>query len=58
MERLASCYLDKMVSNTHWSLASLRRQVAHTHTHWSLASLRRQVAHTYTHWSLAAIGDR
>ena len=27
LERLVSCYKDKMVSNTHWSLASFRKQV-------------------------------
>ena len=27
LERLVSCYKDKMVTNTHWSLASFRRTV-------------------------------
>jgi len=27
LERLVSCYKDKMVSNTHWSLANFRKQV-------------------------------
>ena len=29
MERLASCYLDKMVTNTHWSLRAFRKTVRH-----------------------------
>ena len=27
LDRLVSCYKDKMVKNTHWSLANFRRQV-------------------------------
>ena len=27
LERLVSCYKDKMVTNTHWSLANFRREV-------------------------------
>jgi len=27
LERLASCYMDKMVTNTHWSLQKFRQQV-------------------------------
>ena len=27
LERLISCYKDKMVTNTHWSLATFRKQV-------------------------------
>ena len=27
LERLVSCYKDKMVTNTHWSLASFRKTV-------------------------------
>merc|ERR1712071_406514 len=29
MERLLSCYLDKMVTSTHWSLPAFRRYVQH-----------------------------
>ena len=27
LERLVSCYKDKMITNTHWSLATFRKQV-------------------------------
>ena len=36
LERLVSCYKDKMVSNTHWSLANFRKHVKKVaQRHWN-----------------------